>query len=311
MLISICIPAYKRADYLRRLLDSISIQTFRDFEVIVSDDSPGLEVKHLCDEFQTHFAIKYVHNSVPLGTPANWNASMRLATGDWIKLMHDDDWFSRKDSLALFVQAVRDNPGIDFIFSAYTNRYLIDDRRETVKAPVSRRKQLARDPVTLFASNIVGPPSVVMHRKDLATQYDEKVKWVVDIDFYVRYLRNRRFHYVDTPLVNVGIGDDQVTADCFRKRQVEIPEAFHLLQKTGHRHLNNILVYDGWWRLLRNLEIRHVRDVSESGFAGDIPVTIRSMIYWQSKFPLKTLRFGPLSKSLMFLNYIYNKKRIT
>ena len=40
ILISICIPAYKHPDFLKRLLDSISIQSFRDFEVIISDDSP-------------------------------------------------------------------------------------------------------------------------------------------------------------------------------------------------------------------------------------------------------------------------------
>ena len=37
-LISICIPAYKHPDFLKRLLDSISIQSFKNFEVIISDD---------------------------------------------------------------------------------------------------------------------------------------------------------------------------------------------------------------------------------------------------------------------------------
>ena len=46
-LISICIPAYKRIDYLQKLLDSISIQTFKDYEVIVTDDSPDESVEIL------------------------------------------------------------------------------------------------------------------------------------------------------------------------------------------------------------------------------------------------------------------------
>ena len=44
--ISICIPAFQRVDYLR-LLDSIEIQSFRDFETVISDDSPGHEVQEL------------------------------------------------------------------------------------------------------------------------------------------------------------------------------------------------------------------------------------------------------------------------
>ena len=37
--ISICIPAYKRIDYFKRLLCSIEIQKFKAYEVIISDDS--------------------------------------------------------------------------------------------------------------------------------------------------------------------------------------------------------------------------------------------------------------------------------
>lgn len=47
-LISICIPAYKNTDYLSVLLQSVAVQTFRDFEVVVSDDSPTDEVETLC-----------------------------------------------------------------------------------------------------------------------------------------------------------------------------------------------------------------------------------------------------------------------
>jgi glycosyltransferase involved in cell wall biosynthesis len=46
--ISICIPAYKQADKLEKLLHSIENQTYRDFEVIVTDDSPNDEVRDLC-----------------------------------------------------------------------------------------------------------------------------------------------------------------------------------------------------------------------------------------------------------------------
>ena len=44
--ISICIPAYKNTTYVGRLLDSISEQTFTDYEVVVTDDSPDDSVKN-------------------------------------------------------------------------------------------------------------------------------------------------------------------------------------------------------------------------------------------------------------------------
>lgn len=309
--ISICIPAYKRAEHLQRLLDSIALQEFRDFEVIVTDDSPDQEVATLCENYKGMFPLRYHRNEIPLGTPENWNEAIRRAGGEWIKLMHDDDWFRDAHSLGEFKEAADKHPGIDFIFSAYENHFLERNERRIVKAGAGKLKQLENEPATLFSSNVIGPPSVVMHRRDASAFYDPRVKWVVDIEFYIRMLNGKKFYYIDEPLVNVGIGSEQVTVDCFRQRQVEIPEAFYLFEKTSLKPLKNVLVYDGWWRLLRNLEVRKDSDISDSGYGGAVPTLIRSMIRWQRKVPLPLLKMGVISKPLMFLSYIYNKKRIT
>lgn len=291
-------------------MDSIAEQEFTDFEVVVTDDSPGGEVGEICKDYAAKFDLQYHRNERSLGTPENWNASMRLAKGNWIKLMHDDDWFAGPGSLGEFKKAIDANPDVHFIFSAYENIFLDENRTKPVHAKTTGLKQLVIDPVTLFSSNVIGPPSVVIHHNDKRTFYDPKVKWVVDIDFYIRFLDKRSFFYLDKPLVKVGIGKEQVTQDCFRQRQVEIPEAFYLMEKTGVQHLENILVYDGWWRLMRNLEVRNLEDIRKSGYIGTIPVVVKSMVRWQRKFPLKMLKLGLISKPLMFLNYIFNKKRI-
>ena len=114
--LSICIPAYKRTEYLERLLNSISKQDFKSFEVIVTDDSSDDTVERLCFEFKEKFAIQYFKNTPTLGTPENWNESIRHAKGEWIKLMHDDDWFTDRNSLSEFVNAINKNPNINFFF---------------------------------------------------------------------------------------------------------------------------------------------------------------------------------------------------
>ena len=120
-LISICIPAYKRTDFLQRLLDSISIQTFPDFEVIVSDDSPDEAVGRLCAQYSSRFTLHYFRNERSLGTPENWNAAVKQAGGTWIKIMHDDDWFADTSIVFPPMQdaACRASGISGFIFSAY------------------------------------------------------------------------------------------------------------------------------------------------------------------------------------------------
>src|SRR5678815_6041530 len=115
--VSICIPTYKRVAYLERLLESIALQTFKDFEVIITDDSDDDSVKDLLKKYEGQLPIKYFQNGKALGTPANWNRAISKAKGQWIKLMHDDDWFSLSDSLASFVKFTHDDH--PFIFSAY------------------------------------------------------------------------------------------------------------------------------------------------------------------------------------------------
>ncbi|HTQ29280.1 MAG TPA: glycosyltransferase, partial [Puia sp.] len=233
ILISICIPAYKRIDHLKRLLDSIRIQLFKNFEVIVTDDSPAGEVGVLCEQYKEHFPLIYHRNAHPLGTPENWNESIRRANGKWIKLMHDDDWFTAEDSLGVFADTATAHPSASFIFSAYRNVSLETEKTEDIFVDNFRLKMLCKNPASLVSRNVIGPPSVILHKNDRRALYDNKLKWLVDIDFYMRSLAGRKPVYIDRILVNVGTGEFQVTTDCFRLRPVEIPENFYLLNKTG------------------------------------------------------------------------------
>jgi glycosyltransferase involved in cell wall biosynthesis len=100
--ISICIPAYRNTAFLKRLLDSIACQTFTDYEIIITDDSPDDSVSQLIQNLTGIQPIRYYKNKTALGTPENWNEAIRHANGAWIKLMHNDDWFHSPDALTIF-----------------------------------------------------------------------------------------------------------------------------------------------------------------------------------------------------------------
>ena len=308
--ISICIPTYKRIQYLKRLLDSIAIQNFKDFEVIITDDSPSGDVNDLCDQYKNKIQINYYKNPAPLGTPENWNESIRHAKGEWIKLMHDDDWFANEDSLSVFANAAKQNSSFSFYYSAYTNVFEDDRKSTAVYLNSFRKRKFEQNPVTLFSRNVIGPPSVTLVKNDKLIWYDNKIKWVVDIDFYIRYLKKNPSFYIDEPLINVGINKEQVTQSTFRVANIELPENFYLLSKIGVKSLKNILVYDGWWRLIRNLRVTSLGKISESGYREEVPGIIESMISWQSKIPSKILRVGFFSKFIMFVHYLIYRRML-
>jgi len=308
--ISICIPAFKRIDFLKRLLDSIESQSFRDFEVIVTDDSPSVEVANLCKEYEKKFTLHYHNNSNSLGTPENWNEAIRRAKGEWVKLMHDDDWFADEDSLQEYADTIADHPSGVFFFCAYRNVFDKSGKTKEVFVSSLARASLQKNPAILFASNLIGPPSVVVHKNNGEFWYDRSMKWVVDIDFYIRYLGKYRPIYIPDILVNVGMHDEQVTTSSFRVAEVEIPENFYLLNKVSPAKLKNIAVYDAWWRLMRNLGIRDLQQLRKAGYNGEVPQSIQSMILWQKKLSPSLLRIGLFSKLWMLSNYIRNFRRL-
>lgn len=122
--VSIRTPAYKRTQSLKRLLDSILSQTYHLYEVIITDDSPGTEVFDLVSLHPLAAAIKYFKNDLRLGAAGNWNESIRRAKGDWIKIMHNNDWFGNPSALKVFADSARHSPDSSFLFSNYRTGFI-------------------------------------------------------------------------------------------------------------------------------------------------------------------------------------------
>jgi hypothetical protein len=164
-------------------------------------------------------------------------------------------------------------------------------------------KRLGRNPKTLLSSNRIGPPSVILHKNIPGIFYDSTLKWLVDVDFYIRFLHHSKPLLIDENLIAVGLGEEQVTKQVFRNPQVEIPENLYVLNKIGVRSLKNIIIYDAYWRFVRNLEIRSMDQVRESGYHGPVPGIIESMIRFQSSIPRAVLKTGIFSKFFMMAHY--------
>jgi glycosyltransferase involved in cell wall biosynthesis len=301
--VSICIPAYNRKAYLQRLLDSIQEQSYRHFEVVLTDDSPGSEVYDLVRHHALGISIRYYKNESTLGTPENWNEGIRRATGPWIKLMHDDDWFRDADALGGFIRVIKKNKA-DFYFSAYHNVYP-DKHTEPVYCPAAFLSRLNRNPEILLAANRIGPPSAVIFRNDPQISFDRRFRWLVDFDFYMAYLKaHPPAVYIHEPLVCIGISESQVTQSSFGKPEIEIPERLMIWGKMNPRSSRDLRIYDSWWRFVRNLQIASPAEIREAGYKGPLPLFVVSMIGWQKYIPGNVLKQGFFSKILMLGHYL-------
>ena len=230
--VSICIPAYKQTEYLRKTLDSILIQDFTDYEVVITDDSPGDTVKKLVDEYTFGDRLRYYKNRELLGSPANWNKAISQASGEYVKIMHHDDWFTFPYSLQKFVNVFEKTKDVAFVVCD-TNIFSKDSRLcRTHNISHESLKKIHAEPVVLLMGNLIGAPTTTMHKK-LSLVYDEHLKWYVDIDFYIHYLLGGgRFHYIGEPLITTALeGDEKVTNVYSRDNSLILRELLYLYDK--------------------------------------------------------------------------------
>lgn len=90
--ITVIVPVYKVEPYLRRCIDSILIQTYTDFELILVDDGSPDACPEICDEYaQKDERIRVIHRENG-GLSAARNSGLDAAKGEYIVFVDSDDW---------------------------------------------------------------------------------------------------------------------------------------------------------------------------------------------------------------------------
>lgn len=124
MLISVCIPAYNRAALLPSLLDSITSQSYVNYEIVISEDaSPEREqIRIVADKYRQAFPGKifYYENDNNLGYDGNLRHLIERAQGDYVLFMGNDDLLA-SGALGAIANAVNVYPGVGVILRSYAS----------------------------------------------------------------------------------------------------------------------------------------------------------------------------------------------
>jgi len=89
--ISVIIPVYKTAKYMRKCIDSVINQTFSDIEIILVSDGPD-EEHQICDEYAKKDNRIKVLKDIGKGLGGARNAGVKIAKGEYIAFVDSDDW---------------------------------------------------------------------------------------------------------------------------------------------------------------------------------------------------------------------------
>lgn len=134
-LVSIITPTYNRANYLKEALLSAINQTYKNIEIIVSDNASTDNTQELVASFKDKDPrIHYYRLTENIGMFANQMHAFKMASGKYVASLHDDDIW-QENFLEKLVPPLEANP--DLIL-AFCDQYIINSQSE-IDAVVTER----------------------------------------------------------------------------------------------------------------------------------------------------------------------------
>lgn len=216
-LVTVIILSYKNTDGIYETLDSVLQQDYDSIEIIFSDDAtPDFNshidsLKHYIAENQRKNIKNIIFNAIPqnVGTVKNINSALRLAQGDYIKLISSEDRFSDKTVLTKFVQFM-ENSEYEICFCKVrgvtdAGKYIYE-----LLACESDYKMLENYTVKqtrnyLFRRNFLPAPGAFM-KKSLFDKYGlfmEDTRLIEDYPYWLHLTRQGvSFGYMDEVLID-------------------------------------------------------------------------------------------------------------
>lgn len=107
VLLSIIVPIYNVAPFLRHCIDSIISQSFSDFELILVDDGSTDESSQICDEYAEKDARIIVIHKSNNGVVSARKSGLEAASGKYIGYVDGDDWIDRDMYRYMIDNAIR------------------------------------------------------------------------------------------------------------------------------------------------------------------------------------------------------------
>jgi len=296
---TIVIPTFNSGKTISRALESLKIQTFLKYEILIID---GLSADQTIDLVQTYAVLDHrirLITEKDLGIFDAMNKGIHLASGDWIYFMGSDDRLH--DAFVLenvFEEIKKGNCKIIY-------GYIISDRYGRYGGPV-RNDGILKNNISHQA---------IFYQKNVFSEfglYNLEYKTHADWEFNLRCFSgvNDGIKFIDLAIADYAAGGASSVHEVKLFRQVLLPGRLKQMEVLKKRKLYSAAWFDEWWRFIRNAKLRSVEEISKFAPGRIISPEIRLMVNSQAKISEKQLANGFVSKLFMgrtYVNYLCRK----
>ena len=230
-LISIVLPVYNGARFLKDSIDSVIAQTHQNWELLILDDCSTDETPEIAKEYQaTDSRIQYYRNEKNLKLPGNLNKGFSLAKGEYLTWTSDDNRF-RPNALERMLEVLQEKK-VGLVCASYQ---VIDENDKELHVIRVRNESKG----SVLGSNVVG--ACFLYTREVyetVGDYDTQLFLVEDWDFWQRVIMRFPFYAIDETLYDYRWHEASLTSTKNKVRYGELAEKMLLRNRPGFGKLN-------------------------------------------------------------------------
>ena len=237
-LLSICIPAYNRPKWLKRAILSIlttPVEQQTQVELVISDDSTIPDCKNVADELAVnwHGEYYYCQNTPSLGMAGNWNRCIEIASGDYVLILHDDDYLETgaPGKILEILEGNLNASALLFGVNVVTPQQHIRKRQSVRKlqqlTPENALENLLTD------SSFIRFPGMIVRRKVFQEigYFDQTIGGIADIQLWLKICQKYGLLRIPITTANYTVHDGALTMNMFKEHVIrELNQIFENIQ---------------------------------------------------------------------------------
>lgn len=254
--ITVVVPVYNMEKYVKRAIDSLLAQTYRNFEIVLVDDGSTDNGGQICDAYAAEYDFITAVHKENGGLSSARNAGIRAATGEYIVFPDPDDWVS-EDYLQKFVDMQESNHS-DLEICGY---YIADEKSQ--KEASGGRKQVFLNKDEALSQLFIGGGFSgfawnKLYHMDIIRKnnlwFDEELGMAQDLHFAFRYiLKCEKISYNGEPVyfyyqhiggvtnTNAGLTPRKISGLKTYEKMIEIADRqYPSVASTIHATLANV-----------------------------------------------------------------------
>ena len=176
---SVIMPAHNASEYICKALDSVRMQTFKDYELIVICDACEDDTADIAREYTDKVIEVSFRNPGPTRS-----AGLDAATGEWVLFMDDDDWWLHEYAFKQIADMLGNFDLLCFGFIWKGRGYTSPNRPGGVYWPAVWNKCWRRSAIgsTRFPSEY--PDDLLFHNEMISTKFLRIQTWEMPLYYY-------------------------------------------------------------------------------------------------------------------------------